>query len=185
MSHDGRIRSVRLLRVGPVKRALLEELAAGVSARLALPCRVAGDAGLEPALLPGRPQIDADPLLLGLERLPCEEGAVTAGVTAMDMGSAIFTHHFGRARHGGRAILVSLARLSPAFYGMPEDRELLLRRATLEFLHELGHAAGLAHCRDFRCLMRFARAVEDIDNRGTTFCEACAAAAALPVLQGI
>jgi archaemetzincin len=92
------------------------------------------------------------------------------------MGSPIFTHFFGRSRRGGHALVVSLARLTPAFYGLPADRALTLRRATFEIVHELGHVAGLGHCADPRCLMHFAPTVDGIDNRGTTFCGDCAAA---------
>ena len=120
---------------------------------------MAGVAPDEAVPLPGRAQMDADRILEGIEALPREPGTVTAGVTAMDMGSAIFTHHFGRARHGGHALVISLARMTPAFYGLPEDRELLLRRAGLELLHELGHVWGLGHCRDNGCIMRFVPSV--------------------------
>jgi archaemetzincin len=180
MSHDGPLRAIRLLRIGAVPQALVADLAARVSVVAALPCRVGGAAAVEPRPLPGRPQVDADRLLEALEGLPREMGTVTAAVTALDMGSPIFTHHFGRARHGGRALVVSLARLSPAFYGLPDDRDLTLRRASLELLHELGHVRGLGHCRDSACIMRFVPSVEGIDNRGTTLCAACAASVALP-----
>jgi archaemetzincin len=180
MPHEGPPEAIRLLRIGAVPLALFADLAARVSVVAALPCRVGGAAGFEPVPLPGRPQVDADRLLEGLEALPRERGTVTAAVLAADMGSPIFTHHFGRARHGGRALVISLARLTPVFYGLPEDRALTLRRASLEFLHELGHLWGLGHCRDNACIMRFVPSVEGIDNRGTTFCAACAASVALP-----
>jgi len=180
MPHDGPVLAVRLLRIGAVRPALVADLAARVSVVASLPCRVAGAAGVEPVPLDGRAQVDADRLLLGLEELPREPGAVTAGILEADMGSPIFTHHFGRARNGGRALVVSLARLRPEFYGLPADRELLLKRASLEFLHELGHVWGLGHCKDNGCIMRFVPTVEGIDNRGTTFCAACAALVALP-----
>lgn len=180
MSHDGPLRAIRLLRIGAVPQALLADLAARVSVVTALPCRLAGAAQVEPHPLPGRAQVDADGLLVALEGLPREPGTVTAAVTSADMGSPIFTHHFGRARHGGHALVVSLARMTPAFYGLPDDRELTLRRASLEFLHELGHLWGLGHCRDNACIMRFVPSVEGIDNRGTTFCASCAASVPLP-----
>jgi len=182
MSHEEPVRAVRLLRIGTVRAALLSELAERVSVHTALPCRAGGAAAIEPEALPGREQVDADRMLAELERLPRDPGWVTAGVTLADIGSAIFSHHFGRARRGGRALIVSLARLTPVFYGLPEDSEQTLRRAALEVLHELGHVAGLGHCHDFGCIMRFAPTVEDIDNRGTTFCAVCAQAVAFPVV---
>jgi archaemetzincin len=178
MSDEPRLSAIRLVRVGALPQPLLRELALRVSERLSLPCRVAG-ALPDPPLLLGREQIDADATLAELEGLPREPGTVLAGATAMDMGSAIFTHHFGRARKGGHALLVSLARLSPAYYGLPEEKDVTLRRATLEMIHELGHLVGLGHCDDYRCVMRFAPTVDRIDNRGTTFCASCAQSVAL------
>ena len=45
------------------------------------------------------------------------------GVTSLDVGLPIFTFVFGRARQGGSAAVVSLARLEPAFYGLAPDAE--------------------------------------------------------------
>jgi archaemetzincin len=127
-----------------------------------------------------RDQADADRLLEQLEERAESAhptGSVLVGVTQADLGNPIFTFFFGRARQHGRAALVSLARLSPAFYGLPDDRALTVHRATLEILHELGHVVGLPHCRDVACLMHFAATVESIDQRGNAFCRHCLAAA--------
>ena len=43
-----------------------------------------------------------------------------------------------------------------------------------EVLHELGHLAGLEHCRDGGCLMSFAGSIERVDSRGSRFCASCA-----------
>jgi archaemetzincin len=141
------------------------------------PCRA------RPAPLAGEPQrladrdgqVDADLLLQRLERENDSGGDVLVGVTALDAAIPIFTFVFGRARHGGRAALVSLARLDPVFYGLPPDPERLERRAVDEILHELGHVAGLRHCDDYACLLHFAASVEKVDLRGPAFCAACAA----------
>ena len=95
------------------------------------------------------------------------------GLTALDLGNPIFTFFFGRARLNGRSAIVSLARLDPRFYGLPEDPRLMVRRAVNEVLHELGHNAGLQHCNDQGCLMRVAATVEAIDIRGASYCLAC------------
>ena len=185
-----RIERVDLLPVAPFAPPLAAKLAQHLSRRLSVPCRVLGDEGVgdgpgalagdggQPvpvARVPGRDQADADALLARLEALPIDRGSLLVGATELDLGNPVFTYFFGRARCPGRAALVSVARLSPAFYGLPPDEDLLLRRATCEVLHELGHLAGLAHCRRADCVMRFAPTVEAIDARGGAWCDACAA----------
>jgi len=180
MPNEEPIRAIRFVRIGAVPPALVTEIAANVSLRVTLPCRVAGASDIEPTLLAGREQADADALLGALEAMPREAGVVVAGVTAIDIGSPIFSHFFGRSRQHGHALVVSLARLTPEFYGLPANRDLTLHRAALEVVHELGHLAGLGHCRDYRCIMRFAPTVDQIDVRGTTFCARCSEAVDLP-----
>ena len=50
------------------------------------------------------------------------------GLTEQDLAIPIFTFVFGRARSGGWAAVVSLARLDPTFYGLPSDEDELIRR---------------------------------------------------------
>lgn len=167
---------LELLEVAPHPEQLGPELAARLSQRLHLPCRLATPP--EDLLIPelaGRNQIDADRLLGVLESLPRRSGSVRVGLTHRDMGHLIFTHFFGRARHGGHAVLVSTARLDPTFYGMTPDHGLLIDRTLREILHELGHAGGVGHCRDWECVMHFAATVEDLELRGDTYCPRCAA----------
>lgn len=165
---------VQLVPLGEQAPELAPDLALRVSRRIAAPCRAEA-----PLLLPdlptidGRPQADADRLLARLEAGE-RAGIVRVGVAAFDIAIPIFSFVFGRARQGGSACLVSLARLEPGFYGLPFDGRLAAERAVAEVLHELGHVAGLAHCRDFACLMHFAASVEAIDVRGATFCDPCA-----------
>jgi archaemetzincin len=170
-----RPRALRLLPIGPLTVARAEDLAARVSRRIAVPCQV--DPALpEPrgARLPDRDQLDADALLTSLEaRAPAD--VVLVGVTTLDMGISIFTFVFGRARQGGWAAVVSLARLDPSFYGLQADPKKATQRAVAEILHELGHVAGLRHCEESSCLMRFAASVDQIDIRGSAFCTSCAA----------
>jgi archaemetzincin len=65
---------------------------------------------------------------------------------------------------------------------VPED--LLHRRVGQTVLHELGHAFGLHHCRDARCVMVSANNVEMLDEKGVDFCLACAAALAALAATG-
>jgi len=173
----GGVRAVLLRGLGPFPRALAEEVAARASERVPVPWRLRLDLPDLPApLLPGREQADAGPLLSALEAEPLEPGHAVVGITLRDLGIPIFTYIFGQARVGGRAALVSTARLSPEFYGFPPDPGLLADRAVAEVLHEVGHLAGLRHCAGHDCLMHFAATVEAIDLRGPSFCGRCALA---------
>lgn len=150
-----------------------------VSGHLAVPCRLLGAPAVELVKVPGRDQLDADRLLYQIEALAEDgemAGRLLVGLTARDVATPLFTFVFGRARVAGSAAVVSTARLDPRFYGLPADPVLTARRATAEILHELGHVAGLGHCRDAACLMHFSGTVEAVDLRGLAFCAACAAA---------
>jgi archaemetzincin len=165
---------VQLVPLGTIAPGLVQDLALRLSRRIAAPCRLYPRQAIdELPTVPGRNQADADVLLTRLEAL-ASAGVVVVGIAAVDVAIPIFTFVFGRARQGGRACLVSLARLEPAFYGLPPDIRLVTDRAVAEVLHELGHVAGLGHCQDFACLMHFAAAVEAIDVRGSAFCRPCA-----------
>jgi archaemetzincin len=153
-----------------------ERLVAQASAHLAVPCRLLETPSwIDPARIPGREQIDAHGLLAQLERLDTPVEGMVVGVTGCDLAIAVFTFVFGLARVGGRAAVVSLARLRPEYHGRPPDPALTARRAVAEVLHELGHAAGLAHCVDHQCLMHFSTSVEAVDLRGLAYCADCAA----------
>jgi archaemetzincin len=167
------VTAVELHPLGGLSPGRAQAIAARLSRLVDAPCRVAEAALAHAPMLPGRDQGDADALLAALEAHPAED-AVLLGVTAQDLAIPIFTFVFGRARSGGRAAVVSLARLDPAFYGLPADEDELLRRTVLEALHELGHVARLPHCDQPECLMRFAGSVEKADLRGAEFCAACA-----------
>jgi archaemetzincin len=156
-------------------RISMQDLAARLSRRVHVPCRVDGGAPIDPPLLPDREQGDADALLARLEAETPIQREVSVAVVALDLAIPIFTFVFGRARQGGRAAVVSLARLDSTFYGLPEDRDLLTHRALVEVVHELGHVASLVHCPDAACIMSFAGSVERVDVRGSDFCLACAA----------
>lgn len=166
-------REIALLPIGALAERDFEIVLAALSSRVELPCRPrAAPAEIPLETVPGRSQVDADRLLARLEAIPGHEPLV--GITAHDLGLPIFTHVFGRARLGGRAAVVSLARL-----GQPDpiasEGAPLGRRAAAEILHELGHLAGLEHCTEPDCLMRFAATVEAADLRGVNFCAACIA----------
>lgn len=170
-----RERAIERIVIGPIgSPPRIREIAREMSRILPIPCSVLADPlPVSVAILEGRNQLDADRLLSEVERLADEPRIALCGVAGQDLGHPLFTHFFGRARRDGRAMVISLARLSPAFYGLPEDDTLMVRRACLEIIHELGHLAGLLHCDRYRCIMHFAPTVEAIDTRGDWFCPDC------------
>jgi archaemetzincin len=130
---------------------------------------------------PGRPRNAYDPrrrqhasgviLKWLLEAGPA--GGKVLGITDRDLFIPILTYVFGEAQLGGRAALVSIARLV-------EDVELvgpqlLVERLAKEAVHEVGHAFGLVHCETERCVMGRSPAVGEVDEKSAELCAECRA----------
>lgn len=104
----------------------------------------------------------------------CPEDAVKMlAVTERDLFIPVLTFVFGHAQLGGRAAVISLARLRQEFYGLPASAPVLLERACREALHETGHTFGLLHCSDLGCAMALSTRVQQIDQKRAEFCPAC------------
>jgi archaemetzincin len=176
MLAEGAAPRLRFWLLDGVDRELARELVARVSRRFVNPCQLDGDLpGVPLAWIEGRDQVNARDLLEVLEENGAEDDSAQVGVIDHDLAIPVCTHVFGLARHHGHTAVISLARLRPSFYGVPDDDEITLRRAVRETTHELGHVFGLEHCDDFHCIMHFAPDVENIDLRGGFFCHACLA----------
>jgi archaemetzincin len=169
------VRELHVVTVGSFPTELARGVVARVSRRVRVPC-ILRPPPLDDELpyLAHRDQVDADRLLILLEKAFTAESALQVALTLSDIGSPLFTFFFGRARLHGTTALVSLARLDPAYYGLPTNSEVALQRAVSEILHELGHNLGLQHCGDSACLMHLTGSVEAIDVRGTSYCPSCA-----------
>jgi len=92
-------------------------------------------------------------------------------VTKEDLFIPILTHVYGEAQLGGKACIVSIARLIA-------DLEVEIvnkgcKRIVKEAIHELGHTFDLRHCEDERCLMHYCRRLEDVDRKSSRFCRYC------------
>jgi archaemetzincin len=169
------VREVVLVPVGPADEAVTEYLRLIVSEVLGLPARrAAASLPADFAYDPLRKQHHSTPILEKLVASEASGEAKILGVTDHDLMIPILTFVFGEAQLGGRAAIVSLARLRSSFYGLPEDPDLFYRRAEKEALHELGHTFGLVHCPDYECVMHFSNSVEEVDLKGDRYCARCA-----------
>src|ERR687888_1910488 len=80
---------------------------------------------------------------------------------------------FGEAYIDGRISAIYLPRLRQEFYGLKEDQYLFYERIVKEAVHELGHAFGLSHCGNIRCVMHFSNSLSDTDIKQKNFCYIC------------
>ena len=92
------------------------------------------------------------------------------GVTDVDLFIPILTFVFGEAQVGGRAAVVSTARLAEP--GLPDER-IVLERLAKESVHEVGHVFGLLHCETPGCVMGRSSSVRDVDRKRGHLCAAC------------
>jgi predicted Zn-dependent protease len=69
---------------------------------------------------------------------------------------------FGEAHLGGRIAAVYLPRLRDEFYVKKSDtKKLFEQRVIKEAVHELGHAFGLSHCENSKCVTHFSNSLQD------------------------
>jgi archaemetzincin len=47
------------------------------------------------------------------------------------------------------------------------------QRIVKEAVHELGHAFGLNHCRNIKCVMHFSNSLSDTDIKTSHLCNVC------------
>ena len=150
-----------------------------VSGRLAgefgLPVREMEIPAVDFAYDAGRRQYGSIAVLEMLLRLRPPDAGKLLAVTDRDLFVPVLTFVFGQAQLGGRAGVVSLARLRQEFYGLEPNREVFVERAAKEALHEAGHLFGLVHCVDRSCAMSLATNIRQIDTKQAAFCAPCKA----------
>lgn len=79
----------------------------------------------------------------------------------------------GEAYLGGSVTAIYLPRLRQEFYGLELNESLFHERIVKEAVHELGHAFGLNHCENIRCVMHFSNSLPDTDLKEKSFCNIC------------
>lgn len=158
--------------LGRVRLDTLAGLATDLRGRLRGDISVGPMLALPDARHPRRRQYLASALLAQV-RAHLPETGLALGVTDVDLYANRLAFVFGQAELGGRAGVISLARLDPAWCGQPPSCALLRQRALTEAMHELGHMLGAEHCRSPHCVMFFSHDLPDTDRKGADPCPRC------------
>jgi|SRR5579863_380936 len=170
---------VHLLPVGKVDHRLLRSLKVEIPQRLGVSCEIL-PAALDPApsFHAEREQYHSSQILQRMQSHISPQTWRLLGVTDVDLYIPILKYVFGEAQMKGPCAVVSAHRLHEEFYGLRRDDDVLAQRLLKESIHELGHTLNLRHCENYDCVMASAHAVEWVDLRGSSFCEACRSAMA-------
>lgn len=160
--------------IGYVEEAVLADLARRIGHRCALACKI-GPGLKHPAdaFDKARRQYDARAILGQLQARITAADEKHLGVTHVDLFVPILTFVFGLSRIDSDCAVISLHRLRPQFYQSPPSPALVLKRLEKTAVHELGHAFGLTHCPDRRCVMYAATRIVDTDTKASNFCPLC------------
>jgi archaemetzincin len=159
------VSDLALLPIQPIDPAVLEEIvhdlqSRGVNTRLERPIlRPRGSYDAR------RRQFRADVLLA---RVALSASRPVLGVTDGDCYAGNLNFVFGIADPSGGLAVVSLGRLRAN-----ATARTFMARAMKEIFHELGHAFGLRHCANSRCVMHFSNSLADTDAKNEQLCAAC------------
>jgi len=165
---------IYIIEVGHVEKETLLKLSWALREKFDAVLEIAEPLPLsEDAYRAERRQYFATPILEELKQnIPKDAGKVL-GVLDVDIFVPALNFIFGQADLGGTAALISLTRLREEFYGNSKNDKLFLERAIKEAVHELGHAFGLKHCGNAKCVMHFSNSLLDTDIKEADFCEEC------------
>ncbi|MCS6798275.1 MAG: hypothetical protein NZ898_07070 [Myxococcota bacterium] len=165
--------------LGSFPRALLDPIAEAAAATFGAEVRRADPVPLpEEAYYPPRRRYRAERLLVFLGRIASDAPPTTKilGLTSVDISTTKGRIHdwgiFGLGELGGRAAVVSTHRLRRR----ARDEAHLRFRVVTTAIHELGHAFGLPHCDEPRCVMRDAEGtIRTVDESTGTLGPVCRA----------
>lgn len=171
------MKALELLPIGSYDARLLHNIAPALADVFRVPCHIL-PLRIDPefAYHAERQQYHSSEILQAMQPYAASAWRVL-GVAAVDLYIPILTFVFGEAQMGGPCAVVSFHRLMQEFYGLPQDVNLLVDRLIKESVHEIGHTVDLTHCEDYSCAMAPSHAVEWIDLKESTLCDACGRAA--------
>lgn len=109
-----------------------------------------------------------------LETLPVQQGAVTLGVTNLDLSMIGSEYTTGLSDPTHRRAIIAVSRLQPQSESDQEDAKLFTDRVIKRAIHEIGHTLGLQHCEDSMCVMQHSDTLADMDNKSRSYCPKCA-----------
>jgi len=127
---------------------------------------------LEFAFHPHRNQYHSTPILEQLAHKAPPNAIKVMALVEVDLFIPILTHVYGEAQLGGKACMVSTARLNEGHNAL-NTQEPYLGRIVKETIHELGHTFKLRHCREHTCLMHYCRNEHDVDRKSDQLCRYC------------
>jgi len=149
--------------------ALVEEVVAHIGREFGQPAAIWRAAGRPEGSLDAKRQQHSSRVLLAwlVGTLP-DTTTKLIGITDVDLFIPVLTFVFGEAQLGGRAAVVSTARLREPT-GVPVLRSRLLK----ETVHELGHTFGLVHCASPACVMARSASIVAVDVKSDRLCGDC------------
>lgn len=116
---------------------------------------------------PQRKQYKAKVLLEYISRVYYPDMLKLVAIFPFDIYEESFNFIFGLSQLGGRYAIVSSYRL------FDKNEKIFFERVFKEVNHELGHAFGLAHCKNRGCVMNFSNSLLEVDAKSRFFCEKC------------
>lgn len=178
MSDDDRVRDrtigVWWIGAEPPPERALAQVRTHLGRVFGLPVRALHGRERPPDVLdPARHQASSTRILEWLAVAGPRGAGKLLAITDMDLFIPALTFVFGEAQLGGRAAVVSTARLVPAGRTLGTGGPLFASRLAKEAVHELGHAFGLVHCDDARCVMSRSTSLIEVDTKSGALCESC------------
>lgn len=125
-------------------------------------------------------QYYATAVLSKLEMLKGSDYEMILAITEEDLFVPNKNFVWGQANSISRTAIVSINRIRPEYYGLPEDDDLVKARLLNIASHEIGHLLGLKNCSNPDCQMNLADSITELDNRSFSFCTECVLNLTLP-----